>query len=465
MLLISVYGYLQIRASRSYHGQVAKNASVVYKLNVDGLLKIMAIDFMSHPGDYLKSKEKGEPGPDFTFPGNIFAYSLKTKASSTLFSGLALTDTTGLKTYLKRVLKIRDFEVIGLEDTTGGAINGAGKTVGRSADQKITVVYDEKMLAIAYSLKREALMEELTDILQHRNRMEDTAPLMAAVKKATGHLSWTTAGTAGQLNFKDGQVEMEGRFPTEGLDIPVHPHPSVQFADHALLKIWLNAGFKASSKPNEVATNKVSGMLKGSVFFKELSLKGISIEPDTLLKSYQGFVALEMGPGITQMDSLIAYEYNDDFEKVATVQMKKVTVPHLKLSITAAGKDLLSYLSANRVIGQDNRLNKQIFPLYQVFSSQQDQIWQLSTLNNDPIRLLTPSTSASTTASNPDFFALTADLKGIKTQQLFPLLNSWLKPFSHLKITAAKGEVGTARINGKLEFEDKNRNAFIQLIR
>ncbi|MCX2453946.1 hypothetical protein OQX61_21945 [Pedobacter sp. PLR] len=433
LLLISVYGYLYFRESRSYDQQVAKDASVVYKLNVDGLLKTMAVDFIGNPGYYLKTKEKGGQKPDFSLPANVFVYSLKTKAPGTFFTELALSDTTGLNAWLKRVLKITDF-----------AVQGAGNRVGTSSDRKITVLNAGKTFAIAYSFKREAVLEELNDILGKKNRMEGGTPLMIALKKAKGHLSWTAAAGGGQLNFKDGLAEIEGSFPTEGLDIPDQPRSMVEFADHALIKIRVNAGFKTSGMP------------------KDLSLKGISVQTDTLLKSYLGFAALEMGPAITQMDSLIAYEYNDDFEKVATVQLKKVRVPKLKLSIGARTAGLLAYLKENQVISTEDRLNKELFPLYQVFSRTKNNIWQLSTLENDPVN----ETEAirNTSKTNPDFFALTADLRGIKAQQVFPLLNKWLKPFSHLKITAAKIDNGTARLNGTLEFEDKNINAFIQMI-
>ncbi|WP_316748457.1 hypothetical protein [Pedobacter gandavensis] len=455
LLLFSVYGYLYFRESRSYHQQVAKNASVVYKLNVDGLLKTLAIDFAGNPGYYLKTNEKEGQRPDFSLPANIFVYSLETSAPGTFYSGLALSDTTGLNAWLKRMLKVRDFEGRGTEaPSEGGAGQGVGRTIGTSADRKIRVAYDGKTLAIAYSFRKEAVLEELNDILDRKNRMEEAAPLMIALKKAKGHLSWTSETYTGQLNFKDGLAVIEGSFPTKGLDIPDQPQSFVKFADNALIKVWVNAGFTSSWIP------------------KELSLKGVSLQTDSLLKSYLGFASLEMGPAITQIDSLIAYEYNDDFEKVATVQLKKQKVPKLKLSLAARTVDLLTYLEAKQVIGlgkavspdkglhADNRLNKELFPLYQVYSRTKGDIWQLSTQENDPI-----NRSGSVARQQSDFFSAAADLKGIRATELFPLLNSWLQPFSQLKIKAGKIDSGTARLNGTLEFENKSVNAFMQLIR
>lgn len=469
LLLISVYGYLQFRESSSYRQQVAKNASVIYKLNVDGLLKTIASDFIGNPGYYLKTNEKEGRRPDFSFPANIFVYSLETRSPSTFFSSFTLSDTTGLNAYLKQVLKIKDF-VSTIEKREGKENElEAGKTVGTSADHKITVVYNGMTLAIAYSFKREAVMEELNDILAQRNRLEDQAPLMIALKKAKGHLSWTTIAYSGQVNFKDGEAEVEGSFPTEGWIIPDHPGLSVKFAENALVKIWLNAEPKIAftaklaaiselpEKNKEAGVPKVPGKPMAVTVFKEWSLNGFTLSSDSLLKSYLGFAALEMGPGIPQVDSLITYEYNDDFEKVAAVQLKKVMVPHLKLNIKAQTRDLLNYLKTNQVLDIDNRLNKHLFPLYQVFSSQNDHIWQLSTLKNDPVRPVS--------VSNSDFFSATVDLKEIKTQQLFPLLNSWIKPYTHLKIRATKLDNGTAKLTGTLEFQHENINAFIQMIR
>lgn len=467
LLLISVYGYLQFRESSSYRQQLAKNASVVYKLNIDGLLKTIASDFIGNPGYYLKNNKNERRRPDFSFPANIFVYSLETRSPSTIFSSFTLSDTTGLNAFLKQALKIEHF-VSTIEKRKENEPE-AGKTVGTSADHKITVVYNGTTLAIAYSFKREAVMEELNDILAQRNRLEDQAPLMIALKKAKGHLSWTTTAYSGQVNFNDGEAEVEGSFPTEGWIIPDHPGLSVKFAENALVKIWLNAkpnlAFTAKSAAiSEMSeTKKESGMPKvpgkpGPVTaFKEWSINGLSLSSDSLLKSYLGFASLEIGPGIPQVDSLITYEYNDDFEKVAAVQLKKVMVPHLKLSIKAKTRDLLNYLKTNQVLDIDNRLNKHLFPLYQVFSSQNDHIWQLSTLKNDLAKPVS--------VSNSDFFSAEMDLKEIKAQQLFPLVNNWIKPYTHLNITAAKLDNGTAKLTGTLKFQHESINAFIQMIR
>ncbi|WGQ10320.1 hypothetical protein QG516_01465 [Pedobacter gandavensis] len=466
LLLLSVYGYLQFRESRSYQQQVAKNASVVYKLNVDGLLQTMAADFAGNPGYYLKDNEKGNGRPDFSLPANIFVYSLETMAPTTLFSSIALSDTIGLYAYLKQVLKVKDFTFIASKDIMNGS-NATGRTIGTSRDHKLTVVYDAKVLAIAYSFKKELVVEELNNLIDHKNRMNPAAPLMLALKKAKGHLSWTAVGYSGQVNFKDGEAEMEGSFPTEYFDIPDHPRVSVKFANNALIKIWLNGGFKKLqlSKP---AVSKPEAKLKALEMLNLISLNGIQLSSDSLLKSYLGFAAFEMGPGITQTDSVIAYEYNDDFEKIAKVQLQKVTVPYLKLSIAAKAGDLLNYLSTNQVIsnphkisgeGEDNenRLNKELFPLYQVFSSHKNNVWQLSTQKNDAIKFVS--------LPNSNFFSASLDLNGIKKQQLFPLLNNWLKPFTHLRIEAAKLDSGAAKLSGKLKFQEQDVNAFFQMLR
>lgn len=461
LLLFSVYGYLEFRESRSYQQQVAENANVVYKLNVDGLLKTMVADFAGNPAHYLKDNEKGNRRPDFSLPANIFAYSLETMAPTTFFSSIALSDTIGLHAYLKQILKVKEFTVISSKDTMNGS-SVTGRTIGTSPDQRLTVVYDAKVLAMAYSFKKEVVIEELNDLVDHKNRMNATAPLMLALKKAKGHLSWTGLGYSGQVNFKDGEAEMEGSFPLDYLDIPDHPRVAVKFANDALIKIWLNGRVKTlpPSKPDV----KPKALETLNIF----SLNGIRLSSDSLLKSYLGFAAFEMGPGITQTDSVIAYEYNDDFEKIAKVQLRKVTVPYLKLSIAAKTGDLMNYLSTHQVIsnshkiigegeGNENTLNKKLFPLYQVFSSHNDNLWQLSTQKKDPIKFAS--------VPNSNFFSASFDLTGIKTQQLFPLLNNWLKPFTHLEISAAKLDNGDAKLTGKLQFQEQNINAFFQMLR
>lgn len=429
MLLISVYGYLQFREYRSYQNKIHKEAGLIFKFNLDGIFRSMSADFFSDPVYYLKeSKKEGSGARGISLPANIFVYTLRSKSAGTYFCTLPVADSATLRSYLSRVFKIKNFESA-----------RTGTMTGTSADQKLSVVYDANNLAIAYSFKKESVTAVLNDLLEQKNMMDPAAPEMVALKKTKGHLSWNFRDFSGNLNFRDGQVLADGTFPLSELEIPEQTGYRNSFAKDASLKIWLNAG------------------LSTALAHQDFNFKRFSLQSDSLLKSYAGYISLELGKNVTQQESVVTYEYNDDFEKVAQTKLKATAVPHLKLSFSGDPGHALNYLKGKNIIDQSNQLNKELFPLYQVFSSRQNNAWQLSTKEDDDFR--------NGFIKSPYFFFAEADLARIKKQKQFPLLNSFIAVLTHFKLTATKIDAQTGRLQGQIDFRKKNVNSFSQLIK
>lgn len=429
LLLISVYGYLQFREYRSYQNKIHKDAGLVFKINLDGIFQTMSADFISNPGYYLsEGKKEGSSPRGISLPANIFVYTLRSKSAGTYFCTLPVADSAALEPYLKRVFKLKTF-----------LRNANGTITGSSADQKLTMIYNANSLAMAYSFKKEAVMGILNDLLEQKNMMDPRAPEMVALKKATGHLSWNFNEYSGKINFKDGQALVDCTFPISDLGIPGQTGYRNSFAKDAALKVWLNAGLTAF------------------LAHQEFNFKNFNLQSDSLLKSYGAYVSLELGKNITQQEPVITYEYNDDFEKVAQTTLKATAVPHLKLSFGGNPDLMLKYLKMKNIINDTNQLNKELFPLYQVFSSRKDDGWQLSTKEGDNFQ--------TELIRSPYFFYAAADFNRIKAQKQFPLLNSYLEPFTHLTLTATKLDAGKGRLQGQIGFKRKNVNSFSQLIK
>lgn len=429
LLLISVYGYLQFRAYRSYQDSIHQEANLIFKVNLDGIFESMSADFISNPAYYLKT-DKGEENSrrGISLPANIFVYTLKSKSSGTYFCTLAVTDSTALRQYLKRVFKLKAFQ-----KTADGNMSAL------SADQKLTVLYNSKRLAMAYSFKKEAVATVLKELLEKKNMMSGAEPELTALKATDGHLTWNLNDYSGSINFKDGAVEVDGTFPIADIAIPGQTGYLDNFTKNATLKVWLNAGIRK--------------------FFahQEFNFRDFHFQADSLLKSYRDYTALELGKSITQKDSVITYEYNDDFEKVAQTTLKEVAVPHIRLTFSANTADLLKYLRKQQVISTSGQLNNKLFPLYQVFSFEQNQAWQLSTLENERF--------SGGFKPAPYFFFAEADVNRLKSQQQFPLLNPYLSALSYAKFTATKIDIQKGRLQGRIDFHRKNINSFSQLIK
>lgn len=437
LLLIFVYGWLQWRQYQSFQNSIHQNASLVFKINLDGIFKSVSADFLSNPRYYLKQGQHKQQKPDrgFAVPANVLIYNIRSKSPQTYFCTLSVTDTADLKFYLQTV-----FDIFRLEK------RGDGSTVGTSKDPRLTVAYNSERLAIAYSYKKENVRDILDELLDGKHFLQDTATLIRKLKKERAHLAWQDGKHSGSGDFSDGALVLNGTFPIPGLLIPDQPQHRNNFAKDAALKLWFNAGFR--SKADEKTGTAISGIAP-------LQLKGFTLHPDSLLKYYHGYADLELNQFAYQQDTSIAYEFNDDFEKVAKTVIKDVQVPDARISFDVDQAPLMKYLERQQILVGD-KINKEVFPLLKVFSKNNAQVWQLSTKAD--------SQGTERKIASPYFFYASADFEKIRKHQ-YPLLNRYIHPFSDLEIKASKIDPVTAKLDLKISFLMKNINAFSQLIK
>lgn len=435
LLLIFVYGYLQFREFKSYQNRIHQEAALVFKVNLDGIFKTMSVDFISNPAYYLseetKNKRKQKPERGISLPANVFVYNLNSRSAQTYFCSLPVTDTALLKPYLKKVFKIRTFSA-----------QAQGRVSGVSTDQRATILYDGENLAIAYSLKKEKVTDILNDILSGKNLLHEDAPLIALLKTQKGHISWSFNSFSGALNFKDGAAIASGTFPVGQFQLPDEVESRADFSKNAALKLWLQLGFQGHSARQLI------------------QVKDFSVATDSLLKYYGGYLDLELGSPLVQKDTVVSYEYNDDFEKVEKISLKEVKVPHLKTTFRANTQPLFRYLKNQKIMTETAQLNKQLFPLYQVFIKSNAEAGQLSTMEQEGLQPVW--------TKSPYFFFATLNFDQLRKEQQFPLLNEYLNDYTAqlttFKVTALKKDEKTALLEMNLDFKRKDINAFTQLI-
>ncbi|MGY0035934.1 hypothetical protein [Pedobacter sp. NJ-S-72] len=150
----------------------------------------------------------------------------------------------------------------------------------------------------------------------------------------------------------------------ENLNVPDQSYRPDSLTKGLSINAWLNGDLK-------------------TLFKKDLHFKNSLLEKDTLLKYYNGYAALELGDPVNQYQPVITYEYNDEFEKVERIQQQEVKVPDITLSLKGKAPALLNYLQKQSIISPDEQLNKDLFPLYEVYSNNNTGLLQLSTSEKD----------------------------------------------------------------------------------
>jgi hypothetical protein len=432
LLLVFFMSYLQLRQYNSYRIPIHNKADVIIKINVEGIYKKLALDLISHPF-YYSNKEKGEKtdenkkGNGVEIPANVFLYSVSAKSASTFFCSLPVTDTVIFKSFIIEKLHISSLKKI-----------SATMFSGTSKDGKLTVAYTADNMAIAYSVRREKVLDILTDILNRKNVLPVSDIKIKKLKQVSNDVDYVSSTGFGSMNFKNGEINLSAEITSDSFFMIGKKITHRQFSAESTMKMWLNA--------------PIHNQIKNTV----LSVKNYTFQTDSLLKDYKGYLDAEWLNTITQTDSVITYDYNDNFEKVEKLSTAQVQVPGITISLKTNAEPLLKYLKDQNAIKNDHAVNKQLFPLYSVYSSKSAGYLQFSTKKGDG--------STAKEESSDYFFFLEINFDKIRSQNQFPLLNSYIGNSSLLTAKAKKIKAKTILIESSIDLKNKEVNSLPQFL-
>ncbi len=427
VLLLFCTVYLQIRQYNSYKNTIHKQANAIIKINTDKIIRSLTVDFLTNPKDWLKPKKKELPKikNGINIPANIFIYNVSHKLYDTFFCTLELSDSLLFKNFISKKLGIQSFKKI-----------NSSTVIGVTKSGKITVAYTADVMAIAFSAKKEKVTDILMEILNGKNMLSDTDQRIGKLKESNDHITYIQNHSYGGLNFTDGEVLLNASIASPAGFIAAEAVQHSQFPKESSIKMWMGANFKPNGKSPIFNINEYTFHL------------------DSLLGYYKGYTEAVLVGSVTQQDSVITYEYNDDFEKVEKKTVASKQVPGMYFSFKSDATALSNYLQNQEAIQPNGLINKNLFPLYTLHASVDSDYLQVSTAK---------VSSLSTKKEHSDFFFfLSVDFNRLKKEKQFPILNTYIQKLSSLELKAQKKKK-MIHLLGSVSFTDKETNAFRQM--
>lgn len=425
LLFISVYTYFKLREYSAYRNVIHADASFIIKIDADKMYNTLILDYLSSPSYYHSRNHNGTKS-GLAIPGHVFIYTVRSKSDLSYFCSLPIADLA----LLKQFVKLR----LGLEDLKKA---GQGITIGTSKDGKISVAFNAETFALAYSFQKENVSDVLTDLLNKKNLLAEADTRIAGLKKINAHLAYTFEGFSGAGEFKDGIIHVKGDFNFKGLDVRGKVFNHRVFDKDAAIKMWLNA---------HVPLNEPHA---------EIQLKERRIYPDSLLRFYKGYFDAEFSGAVDQIDTMVTYEYNDDFEKEEIISTRVVKVPKLTGTFRTKSEPLSAYLIKEGILSSNGVISKQVFPLYTLYSKTNAGAFMLSTDKGHNVSALSQKTQY--------FFYLEMNFKKLEAQRQFRWLERHIKPLSSMWIKGVSAGAGKNHFEMEVHFKMKNINALGQL--
>ncbi|GGX07315.1 hypothetical protein [Aquimarina muelleri] len=418
--------------NKSYKDAVHTDATTIIKINLVALGKTIAWDYLgnwkyysSKDIDSIKSTHKKENG--INIPANLFLYTVP-KASNTVFCTLQISDSTQAISYLSKELGLsQDIK----EEKFYHRTNKKGTISLAQLDQTII---------LAFSYKKEGTSKVFEDLLVDKKYMMPTHDLLQKAKKEEHHLSiLEKKNSILSLDSKDGKIEFTSKIKNSSYIHIKETQEVPSFSKKSSIQMYIAGDIK----DNVYLQNKLENILRW--------------DTTPLFKNYNGLLSFQLKGHTLQKDSIITYEYTDDFEKVPVVSIKEKKVPKMMFSFKTDSTNSIESFLKNKGIISENRFVKQM-PLYQYYAKQKANEFKISTSKDFMASF--QKTEISTT-----FFRILILIDPLLKENHFPIINPYISSMTSIDIKAKKVAAQSIDLKGIITFKENTINALTQILK
>lgn len=323
ILAISFFVFKYYRTSKAENFKIPENTASVIRLNVDDLLVKMFKNSLSNYSEYYGSKKDSSSVEDkpklwnigVHIPAKLYMFSLS-DTSYQYYSVLEVSDKAKLQAFLERELGLSQDSVV----------QSLEKGQDLYAKKHVQVLLDDHKLV--FSLGKDYQPETMLSLLKAdqgdwvyanglgKNVSEIQEADMSFVDKKD---NWAI------VNFQNGRFDIDAFVKSSLLGFPSKPVQATIPEDNVFY-MALNSD--------------LSLILKD----KEAELEKLKLPVDSIYKYVGNFAAIELkDKEVLESDTIITYDYDDNFEMTEKKEINQVEVPSLTFQVMAS-PHLLGYL-------------------------------------------------------------------------------------------------------------------------
>ncbi len=419
ILAISFFAYKYYRSSKANQIKVPENTFAVVKINIDDLLLEMFKNSLSNYTDYYQSREDTSKikspkiwNIGLDIPAVLYLFTLS-DTSYQYYTVLNVNNKSKLESFLTNQLGLS------VDSTFQSQSDGLQKL----HKKHVTILLGDKKMVL--SLGSKSADNTLMDLLKSDQQNWFLAnSLGEEVKEINdGDLTYVDKNKNwSNLNFKDGMFEFSGyfksdlfRFPSEALQREI--------SNDNILSFQLNTDL--------------------SLIFKnrQADLEKLNLPVDSIYQYVGNYVDIALKDKLVlERDTIITYDYDDNFEMIEKKEVQEIEVPDLSFHIKAS-PHLLSYLP------------EKIF--YKFTKTHSQGLINLST-NHD---------LKQSEQYNPSEYVL---LFNYVNKPLSARYLNWLPNYDKINLAEIKGTaISSNELNlfGKFEFNNSRLHSFYQLLK
>lgn len=442
LLLITAvcWGYWSYRQYRSFQTPIHREATSLIRIHVDGIIRDIAWNALWNNAYYRETPARQSTMFDTNawkrigarVPANLFLYQVEHRLSDEFpdvyFGSVEVHDSTALAAWLHGRL--------------GMEVGNSSYGTVASSERALVIIQPQQALFALSLTKPTADLSLLANVLI--NMLEKHDGTVAVNKSDFGEIANNNDQIYGlgahqfAIRFKKGILSFSGQYEMEHAPGTLEGTP--HFADSNTASLWIQGG--------------LTDFLQGRKF----DIDGYTLHGDSLLHHYNGHVAMEWKSVVMQQDTIISYDYDDDFELVEMEEIVDKLVPEMYCSISA-DTTLIDYLQAQGILqGPNNTITHNAFPLFRA---------SVSSLPSGYVQLHTPGQTRALPELSPsrhELVYLQIDFNKLQAVDLPPVLTPYTQAADLLELSGRPVADNHVVVHGTLRMKNTRLHSLVQLL-
>lgn len=442
LLIVAVcWGYWMYRQYQANQTPIPRDATSVIRIHVDGLIRDIAWNALWNRTDEQETTEqrstvfqlKQWKQLGIQIPASLYIYQVdhaRSKASPDVYFGsVVVDDSAAFTTWLHEKL--------------GMKISHGAKHAMASSGHALVVIQSERALFALSPTELQADLTSLADLLvtglpQHSDHVPVSESAFHEIVHDSGQISGR--GTSQfSIDFKKGRVAVNSWHHVA--DVPGRLENTPHFADSNTASLWAQGVF----------TTFLAG--------KSFNLGDHVLHGDSLLAHGNGPLAMEWKDTVTQQDTVVNFEYDDNFELVETQEFVDKSVPEIYFSIRA-DTGLTDYLRAQGILDTPgNTIDRDVLPLFRL---------GVSTLPSGYVQFHTasaPLVPPTLSDRPPALLYLLVDFNKLQLPDVPTDFVPYLQAMDRFELSGLPISANEVSVRGTLRMKDPRVHSFVQLLR
>lgn len=445
LTVIGYFGYRHFKKTSVLLDVIHNDAESVVKIGIHDITKTLVLDALTSPSYYWNNSESSkETKKDTTEEDNIGVnlkpfslvfYTIK-NIENTFFGTLNIDDSESFEKFVQSYSVKKSSPIIVDEKDYKYLIIEKSKHI---------IAWNTKKVAIAFSpevniKKVRTIFEDV--LLDNKLISDKNHPIIKALSSDTNHIVYKNGQSTVSLNFKDQKAIIDGIIYTKNTNVYKFKTINNKSLSDASLKLYLDTNFSNPKNKTTFIKN-----LSGISFFQKNNIDITDFSNKT-----DGIFNVAVKGKTTQLDTVVSYEYDDNFEKIAVKALQKKQAPQIFIDIGKKSESLYDYLNTQQTI-KDSVLTA--IPFYTFYAKEDNLSTTFSTTKEIPV---------TKTLSNTSFFDLEINFNDLKNDLEIPQVNEIFSLLKTFKLEATQIENSNQiKVNGIIEGNNESINIVSQL--